>query len=168
MTEVTAPTPERCDIVAGLERLLGLIRLLSPSGGISLTTASTLARLAAAGPHRLSDLAAREGVTQPAMTQLVSRLERHGLAERRGHLDDRRVVMVHITPAGRELLDQRRQQRAIRLAGLLDVLSPEDERKIAAALPALARLTDPHAPSPEQPSANPADNRSGARERETA
>ena len=163
MTEVTAPTPERCDIVACLERLLGLIRLLSPSGEISLTTASTLARLATAGPHRLSDLAAKEGVTQPAMTQLVSRLERHGLAERRGHRDDRRVVMVHITPAGRELLDQRRQQRAIRLAGLLDALSPEDERTIAAALPALTRLTDLQAPSPEQPSVNPADTRSGAR-----
>jgi DNA-binding MarR family transcriptional regulator len=168
VTEVTAPTPERCDIVAGLERLLGLIRVLSPSGGISLTTASTLARLAAAGPHRLSDLAAKEGVTQPAMTQLVSRLERHGLAERRGHRDDRRVVMVHITPAGRELLDQRRQQRAIRLAGLLDALSPEDERTIAAALPALTRLTDQHAPAPEQPQAKPEDNRAGAIERETA
>jgi DNA-binding MarR family transcriptional regulator len=168
VTEVTAPTPERCDIVAGLERLLGLIRVLSPSGGISLTTASTLARLAVAGPHRLSDLAAKEGVTQPAMTQLVSRLERHRLAERRGHRDDRRVVMVHITPAGRELLDQRRQQRAIRLAGLLDALSPEDERTIAAALPALTRLTDQHAPAPEQPPANPEDNRAGAIERETA
>jgi DNA-binding MarR family transcriptional regulator len=168
VTEVTAPTPARCDIVAGLERLLGLIRLLSPSGEISLTTASTLARLATVGPHRLSDLAAREGVTQPAMTQLVSRLERHGLAERRGHRDDRRVVMVHITPAGRELLDQRRQQRAIRLAGLLDALSPEDERTIAAALPALTRLTDLHAPAPEQPLANPEDIRAGAIERETA
>lgn len=29
--------------------------------------------------RRLSDLAVREGVTQPAMTQLVSRLERDGL-----------------------------------------------------------------------------------------
>jgi DNA-binding MarR family transcriptional regulator len=102
------------------------------------------------------------------MTQLVSRLERHGLAERRGHRDDRRVVMVHITPAGRELLDQRRQQRAIRLAGLLDALSPEDERTIAAALPALTRLTDLHAPAPEQPLANPEDIRAGAIERETA
>jgi DNA-binding MarR family transcriptional regulator len=167
VTEVTAPTPERCDIVAGLERLTGLIRLLSPSGEISLTTVSTLARLAAAGPHRLSDLAAKEGVTQPAMTQLVSRLERHGLAERRGHRDDRRVVMVHITPAGRKLLDQRRQQRAIRLSSLLDGLSPEDERAIAAALPALTRLADLPTASAEQSSANPAD-RPSAEDRETA
>jgi len=59
--------------------------------------------------------------------------------------------MVHITPAGRELLDQRRRQRAIRLAGLLDALSPEDERTHRRALPALTRLTDLQAPSPSSP-----------------
>ncbi|MBO0851067.1 MAG: MarR family transcriptional regulator, partial [Pseudonocardia sp.] len=83
---------------------------------MSLTTASTLARLDLTGPSRLSDLAAREGVTQPAMTQLVSRLERQGLAERRGHPDDRRVVMVHLTASGRSTLAQRRSHRADRLA----------------------------------------------------
>jgi DNA-binding MarR family transcriptional regulator len=133
---------DRRDIVACLERLLALIRLLSPADEMSLTTASTLARLDRWGPSRLSDLAAREGVTQPAMTQLVSRLERQGLAERRGHPDDRRVVMVHITASGLRTLTQRRAHRADRLAGLLDAMPPEDERAIAAALPALSRLTD--------------------------
>jgi len=151
VTELTTPLAERADIVAGLERLITLIRLLTPSGEISLTTASTLARLAAAGPHRLSDLAAREGVTQPAMTQLVSRLQRYALAERRDHPDDRRVVMVHITEAGRELLQRRREQRAVRLTSLLDALSPEDELAIAAALPAIIRLADLSASSPEPP-----------------
>ncbi|HEX4252063.1 MAG TPA: MarR family transcriptional regulator [Pseudonocardia sp.] len=150
MTEISAqapaPTAERYAIVAGLERLIGLIRLLTPAGEISLTTASTLARLANAGPHRLSDLAAREGVTQPAMTQLVSRLERNGLAERRGDTDDRRVVMVHITPAGQQLLDQRRKARAIQLSGLLDELSHDEEHSIASALPALNKLVDLGAP----------------------
>lgn len=147
MTEVTTHSAERYAIVAGLERLITLIRLLTPSGEISLTTASTLARLATEGPHRLSDLAAREGVTQPAMTQLVSRLERNGLAERRGHSDDRRVVMVHITPAGQQLLDQRRSQRVTQLAGLLDELTLEQEQAIAAALPALTKLADLGAPA---------------------
>lgn len=128
--------------MACLERLIALLRLLSPADEMSLTTASTLARLDLSGPSRLSDLAAREGVTQPAMTQLVSRLERQGLAERRGHPDDRRVVMVHLTASGRSTLAQRRAHRADRLAGLLDTLPPEDERAIAAALPALGRLTD--------------------------
>lgn len=129
-------------IAAGLERLISLLRVLSPTGELSLTTASTLHRLASNGPQRLSDLATSEGVTQPAMTQLVSRLERHGLAERRGEPSDRRVVMVHVTPTGQQTLRDRQTYRADRLAELLSALPPEDELTIAMALPALGRLTD--------------------------
>ncbi|WP_028936867.1 MarR family winged helix-turn-helix transcriptional regulator [Pseudonocardia spinosispora] len=142
MTETPVSSVDHHEIAAGLERLISLLRLLSPSGGVSLTTASTLYRLATAGPGRLSDLAIGEGVTQPAMTQLVSRLERQGLAERRDHPDDRRVVMVHITEAGLQMLRHRQQYRAAQLTDLLAALPPEDERSIMAALPALTRLID--------------------------
>lgn len=43
--------------------------------GQSLTTNVVLARLHADGPIRLTVLAAASGVSQPAMTQLVGRLE---------------------------------------------------------------------------------------------
>ena len=62
-------------VAAGLERLIGLFRWLSPPSGLSLTAAATLATLERGGPRRLTALAAREGVTQPAMTQLVARLQ---------------------------------------------------------------------------------------------
>ena len=140
MTATSSAPADHHAIAAGLEGLIGLLRVLSPGGGLSLTTASTLHRLNTAGPSRLSDLAAGEGVTQPAMTQLVSRLQRQGLAERRGHQQDRRVVMVHITEAGSQLLGQRRTHRAAALTQLLARLPAEDERSIAAALPALGRL----------------------------
>jgi DNA-binding MarR family transcriptional regulator len=146
VTGTTASPIDRHEVVDGLERLIQLLRVLSPAGEISLTTASTLNRLATGGPRRLSDLAACEGVTQPAMTQLVSRLERQGLAERRDYADDRRVVMVHITQTGRELIERRRVHRATALAALLDELPAEDEQLIGAALPALRRLTDLGAP----------------------
>lgn len=141
---VTRPSPaaQRRDLVAGLERLITLVRVLTPSGEISLTAASTLATLARSRPHRLSDLATREGVTQPAMTQLVSRLERDGLAARHGSPGDRRVVLVHITPAGERLLARHRERRAAELADLLHGLSPEDQAALAAAPPALDRLVE--------------------------
>jgi DNA-binding MarR family transcriptional regulator len=129
------------------ERLFALLRRLVPADGLSLTAASALRRLERSGPHRLSDLAAREGVSQPAMTQLVSRLERDGLADRSADAADGRVVRVAITPAGRELLRRRRAARADRLAGLLAGLAPADRAAIAAALPALDRLAD-RLPSP--------------------
>src|SRR5690606_24735627 len=118
------------------------VRSLSPPGDISLTTAATLARLDTQGPVRLTELAAAEHVTQPAMTQLVSRLERDGLAERRSHPADGRVVMVHITDAGSALVASRRAARAEQLSSVLARLSEEERRAIAAALPALDRLVD--------------------------
>ena len=60
----TATTREAAEVAAGLERLLALIRWLSPPG-MSLTTAATLSTLARSGPTRLTALAATEGVTQP-------------------------------------------------------------------------------------------------------
>jgi DNA-binding MarR family transcriptional regulator len=128
-------------IATAFERLFELLRRVSPPGDMSLTTASTLRRLERHGPHRLSDLALAEGVTQPAMTQLVSRLERDGLAERRGDPADGRVVVVRITRAGREIVRRRRARRAESLAGLLAELSPADRSAIVAALPALERLS---------------------------
>jgi DNA-binding MarR family transcriptional regulator len=101
-----------------LEGLLAVLRRLGPAD-LSLTAASTLRRLALSGPHRICDLAVREGVTQPAMTQPVSRLERDGLARRYADPADGRGVEVRATPAGRELLRHRRDTRAAELGRLL-------------------------------------------------
>jgi len=130
------------EVAAGFERLFELMRRLTPPDGTSLTAASTLRRLERHGAHRLSDLAVAEGVTQPAMTQLVSRLERDALVGRAGHPDDGRVVVVSITPAGRRAVRRRRAARAERLSALLAALPAADRAAIAAALPALDRLGD--------------------------
>src|SRR5579863_1692110 len=51
---------------------------------LSLTSASTLATLERTGPRRITDLAAIEGVTQPAMTVLVRVMEESGLVGNHG------------------------------------------------------------------------------------
>jgi len=127
------------EVAAGLERLLSLIRWLSPPG-LSLTAAATLTTLERSGPRRLTALAADEGVTQPAMTQLVGRLQSGGLVERCADPDDGRVVHVQLTEAGRDLVARRRAARAERLSGLLATLSPADQEALAAALPAMNAL----------------------------
>ncbi len=131
--------PQAAEVAAGLERLLVLIRWLSPAG-LSLTAAATLSTLERSGPCRLTALAAHEGVTQPAMTQLVGRLEDQGLVERSADPEDGRVVQVQLAPAGRDLVARRRAARADRLAGLLSQLSPADSAALAAALPAINAL----------------------------
>ena len=127
-------------LVAVFERLLPLMRQISTAGGLSMPAASVLARLARAGPLRLTELASQQGVSQPAMTQLIGRLERDGLARRSAGSDDRRVVFVGVTEAGRRLAQLRRAQRAKVLGDLLARMDRSDQEAIRGALPALARL----------------------------
>jgi DNA-binding MarR family transcriptional regulator len=127
-------------IAAAMERLLGLFRSLSPASGLSLTAAGTLATLERSGPQRLTALAVREGVTQPAMTQLIARLQDSGLVSREADPADGRVVQVRLTDQGREMLARRRAVRAERLAGILARISPEDQAALGAALPAIDAL----------------------------
>jgi DNA-binding MarR family transcriptional regulator len=134
------------DVAAGIERLLSLLRSLTPPGGLSFTAAATLATLDRAGPRRLTMLAVNEGVTQPAMTQLVARLEGSGLVSRAQDPSDRRVVEVSITAEGSALLARRRAARAEQLAGMLAQLTPEDQAALAAALPAMDALTSQRNP----------------------
>jgi DNA-binding MarR family transcriptional regulator len=137
---VTGLHPEDALIASGFERLYEGLRRLTPRDGMSLTASSTLRRLDRCGPQRLCDLYSPEGVTQPAMTQLVTRLEREGLAERGGDPADGRVVVVSITEAGRALVRRRRDAHSEALADRLERLPPADRAAILAALPAMERL----------------------------
>jgi DNA-binding MarR family transcriptional regulator len=129
------------DVLAtDFERILGLFRSLSPAGELSMTSAATLADIERLGPQRLTLLAVREGVTQPAMTQLISRLEEAGLVRREPSPEDGRVVLVAITDEGRATLTRRRAARRQRLAGIIAQLSPDHRAALAVALPALDAL----------------------------
>ena len=141
------------DVAAGLERLLSLIRWLSPPG-MSLTSAATLNTLERSGPCRLTALAATEGVSQPAMTQLVSRLAEGGLVIRCADPADGRVVQVQISDSGRDFVARRRAIRTERLSRLYSQLSKADQDALAAALPAMHALV--RLPRDEQP--RPADS----------
>ena len=144
-------------IAAGVERLIGLVRSLTPPDGISLTAAATLANLERSGPRRLTALAVQEGVTQPAMTQLIGRLQDAGLVRREADPADGRVVQVWLTDRGRDLLARRRAVRAERLATILDQISPEHRASLGAALPAIDALASAQRQAPSAYSGQPAD-----------
>jgi DNA-binding MarR family transcriptional regulator len=129
-------------VAARIERLMGLFRSLSPPSGLSLTAAATLATLERSGPSRLTSLAVKEGVTQPAMTQLIARLQESGLVSRTADPADGRVVQVRLTDEGRAMLARRRAVRAERLAEILARLSPEEQAALGAALPAIDALAN--------------------------
>lgn len=141
--ETSPDDPLAAQVSAGIERLIGLYRSMSPPGSLSLTAAGTLATLERSGPCRLTTLAAREGVTQPAMTQLIGRLQESGLVSREADANDGRVVQIRLTEEGRSTLASRRAFRAERIAEILAALSPQDRAALAGALPAIDALTSP-------------------------
>jgi DNA-binding MarR family transcriptional regulator len=118
-----------------------LIRSLESPENLSAAAVSLLGRLRAEGPTPLGELARAERVSQPNMTQLVTRLERAGLVQRAADPWDKRIVLVAIAKDGRKALTQRRRARTDALRPLIDRLSKPDRAAIAAALPALGRLT---------------------------
>jgi DNA-binding MarR family transcriptional regulator len=107
---------------------------------MSLTALSTLASLDHAGPRRVGDLAALEGITQPSMTALVNALERSGLVRRQDDPADKRAALVVLTETGKEFVKERRQAGAEAFAQLIAKLPSEQAATLRAALPALERL----------------------------
>lgn len=120
-------------------------RFLADRSELSTTAAYTLNRADREGPVRLTTLAAREGISQPSMTQLIQRLERAGLVTRLPDPDDGRAALIDITDAGRTLLDERRRQRRQRLTTLLATLTPEEQCELwhsaRVAMPIIHKLT---------------------------
>jgi DNA-binding MarR family transcriptional regulator len=150
----------REDIAAALDLGAALLsRRVAQGRGLSLAARGVLGSLEEAGPTRLTALAAASGVSQPAMTQLVGRLERDGLVVRLIDPDDARATLVDLTDAGHALLAELRRLRRDRLAQLLDTLPPHDEVTLSlamrVALPLLQQLSSraaehPHfQPAPE-------------------
>ncbi|MGX1545916.1 MarR family winged helix-turn-helix transcriptional regulator [Streptomyces adustus] len=109
---------------------------------MSLTSAATLATLDRTGPRRITDLAAVEGVTQPAMTALVRVMEESGLVERRGDASDKRVTLVCLTETGASYVRTRRQAGVHAFERLIGELTGDEVEALVAALPALKHLAE--------------------------
>jgi DNA-binding MarR family transcriptional regulator len=119
-------------------------RFLSDRADLSAPAVFAMNRVCREGPIRLTALAAKEGVSQPSMTQLIQRLARAGLVTRLADPDDGRAALIGITRDGQALLDDRKRLRRERLALLLATLTAEEESALwlsaRVALPVLHQL----------------------------
>ncbi|MFE5142582.1 MarR family winged helix-turn-helix transcriptional regulator [Streptomyces fagopyri] len=135
------PTPAE-DLMIAVERLVRYVRRSAVTGGLSTAASSALSRLGREGPQRLTELARAENVSQPNMTQLVTRMERAGLVRRTADHSDGRGVLVEATADGLDVFRRRRAERADALRRLIEDLTEPEQRAVRVALPALARVID--------------------------
>ena len=84
--------------------------------------ASILATIDSFGPSTPTRLAALEGVRLPPISRAIAALEGQGLVRRETDPSDGRQIMIHLTPIGRDSLDEIRDRVAewmeVRFSGL--------------------------------------------------
>ncbi|MFC9670565.1 MarR family winged helix-turn-helix transcriptional regulator [Streptomyces sp. NPDC056949] len=126
-------------LMIAVEQMVRYVRHSASAGGLSTAASSAIGRLGREGPCRLSELARAEGVSQPNMTQLVTRMERAGLVRRVADDNDGRAVLVEATDSGLDVFRRRRTERAQALDLLIGELTEPEQQAVRTALPALAR-----------------------------
>jgi DNA-binding MarR family transcriptional regulator len=144
------PNDDELALAVSLYRLVTWTKRIGPPSGLSATAASTIDALSYLGPLRVSELAEREGVTQPAMTSVLNKLEQRGYAERTEDPSDGRATLVQITAQGVHRLREARAARARIVAERLAQLAPEDRDALEAARGALDRLLECGPPAGSQ------------------
>jgi DNA-binding MarR family transcriptional regulator len=104
--------------------------------------ASLLSVLVFGGAQPIGRLAQLEQVSPPAITKLVTALERDGLVQRVHSTVDRRVVEVAATRKGRDRLERGRAERVSIIASVLADVSERDLATLRRAANILADALD--------------------------
>jgi DNA-binding MarR family transcriptional regulator len=124
--------------VARLER-----QLRKHSGAqLTPTQMSALNILARHGRIRVGRLAQIEGISRPTATRLTGKLEDMGLVDRTQDDGDARSWQVALTPEGESLLALASMRADEYLERQISALSPDHQRSLLEALPALVRLLE--------------------------
>lgn len=141
ISEVTlSPETVAAELRPVLLRLARELRKETEQLGITARQATLLWLVRRSPGLALAELAAEEGISPPALSGHVDRLERAGLIERVRSTDDRRRVGLRLTEEGARLLRRVRARRTTWLADRLGILEPTELEAIEAAVPALQRL----------------------------
>ena len=78
------------------------------------------------GPRGMAELAQHFGVEKAALTGLMDRAERRGLARRSPVPGDRRALQVTLTDAGQQAAAAFHAELGAQLSGLISSLAPQD------------------------------------------
>lgn len=108
--------------------------------GLTPSQLAALSTVEHAGPLRLGDLAAAEGIAPSTLTRLVTVLEEAGYVTRRPDPADARASTISITEPGHQVMERLREQGTAMLIESLLQLSREQRAALAAALPSLELL----------------------------
>jgi DNA-binding MarR family transcriptional regulator len=87
------------------------------------------------------DIGKAFGVTLPAVTQLVDRLEQKGFITRADDPGDRRAYVLEVTRAGAALVDELHAMRLRSLEAVLARMTADDRTRVVRGLEALVEAS---------------------------
>ena len=138
------------ELIERLERLypellgrMGRLRALVHEGlDLTYNQYKTLLTIAGSGRCSLGDLGRDLEVAMSSASQMVDRLVAQGLVERQQDAENRRQVIIRLTPRGQALIGELRSGILDRYRKLLKQLEPAEQEELVAAFETIARILD--------------------------
>ncbi|HKT02039.1 MAG TPA: MarR family transcriptional regulator [Rugosimonospora sp.] len=125
------------DAATGLVQLTGVVQgiyaCISERHDLTPVQAKLLCVLLG-GPRGMAELAQHFGVEKAALTGLMDRAERRGLAQRAPVPGDRRALQVTLTDAGRKAAAAFHAEVSAELGLLVETLTPDDRDRFTNAM----------------------------------
>lgn len=112
----------------------------NPSEALTLPQYYLLKPLDEAPALPLNQMADRAGIAAPTATRIIDGLERDGTVRRDRSAEDRRTVLVSLTPKGRRVLKRKHRELTQRRQRLYEQLDPTERKHSERLLRHLAEL----------------------------
>ncbi len=135
------------DVAAAVRVAVGMLvrklRQIPSEGELTLAETSALSRLDRGGPATSSDMAKQDRISPQSMGATLAVLEQRGLVSRDRDPADGRRIVLSITGAGRQVVNDRRSARTARIAtALRGGFTPAELDQLMTAAPLLERLAE--------------------------
>lgn len=108
-------------------------------GSLTVSQFGVLETLYHLGPMCQGELSRKQLKSTGNMTLVIDNLEKHGLVQRVRSEQDRRMVLIELLPAGRELIAEIFPRHAAAVAEEMSVLTREEQRELGRLLRKLGR-----------------------------
>ncbi|HEV2577701.1 MAG TPA: MarR family winged helix-turn-helix transcriptional regulator [Acidobacteriaceae bacterium] len=126
-------------LIKAYHSLLGFTEHTLNGSGLGESEFRILEALLHKGPMPVNTIGPKVFLTPGSISVAVDRLLKRGLVTRTNSSEDRRVRVVDLTPAGRDLIDKVFAAHARQVDRLAEVLSPKERRQMARGLKAFGK-----------------------------
>lgn len=133
---------ESQDLRLSIQRLARRIQFTNDPADVTESQRNVLSTLDFHGPQTLNSLSEHERVTAPSMSRNVKALVKAGLVTRVTDEEDSRKLRIDLTPEGRKLVRDARQQRNVWFAEKLAALPVEQQKLLEQVTPILKTLAN--------------------------